>query len=83
MPCSPKKQLDWISVNRPNIEISPESLKRYFDFVNSNQIHVNIGSMTKSQLKRIKSKLNQAWFRNIMMKRKVAAIDVEVQENFR
>ena len=83
MPCSPKKQLDWISVNRPNIEISPENLKRYFDFVTSNQNHINIGSMTKSQLKRIKSKLNQAWFRNIMMKRKVAAIDVEVQENFR
>ena len=83
MPCSPKKQLDWISVNRPNIEISMEASKRYFDFVTSNQNHVNIGSMTKSQLKRIKSKLNQAWFRNIMMKRKVAAIDVEVQENFK
>ena len=60
-----------------------EASKRYFDFVTSNQNHVNIGSMTKSQLKRIKSKLNQAWFRNIMMKRKVAAIDVEVQENFK
>ena len=58
-------------------------MERYVNFITSDKMYINTGSLSKSQLKTIKSKLNQKWFTNIMMKRKVQLIDDEVMENYR
>ena len=75
--------MNWIRENKPYIEMETTALEKYVKFILSDDHNINIPPMSKSQLKRIKSNLNQAWFKNIMMKRKVAAIDKDVLENHR
>ena len=83
LPTSPTHQMNWIRENKPYIEMETTALEKYVKFILSDDHNINIPPMSKSQLKRIKSNLNQAWFKNIMMKRKVAAIDKDVLENHR
>ena len=83
LPTSPTHQMNWIRENKPYIEMETKPMENYVNFILSDDHNINIPTMSKSELKRIKSNLNQAWFKNIMMKRKVAAIDKDVLENHR
>ena len=81
MPCSPTRQLNWIKKFRKPVERTPEELENYQRYLNSNQTNIVLKGMPRAQVGRIKSKLNQKWLTNIMLKRKVAQISNELVEN--
>ena len=81
MPCSPKRQLNWIKKHRKPVEKTPEELENYQRYLASRQTNIVLKGMPKAQVLRIKAKLNQKWLTNIMLKRKVAQISDELIEN--
>ena len=81
MPCSPKRQLNWIKKYRKPVEKTSEELENYQRYLASHQTNIVLKGMPKAQVLRIKAKLNQKWLTNIMLKRKVAQISDELIEN--
>ena len=80
-PCSPTRQLKWIRKHRENVELHPDDLEKYVKFLKSNEGLFGLKGIPKSQIARIKSKLNKKWLTNIMLKRKVAQIGDEIMDN--
>ena len=81
MPCSPKRQLNWIKKYRKPVEKTPEELENYQRYLASPQTNIVLKGMPKAQVFRIREKLNKKWLTNIMLKRKVAQISDELIEN--
>jgi hypothetical protein len=63
--------------------LPPEELERYCKYVKSEHTNINLKGMSKAQMARIKSKLKQKWFTNIMLKRKVNQINDEIAEDYK
>ena len=80
-PTSPVRQLKWIQQNKPNIETKPEDLEMYRNYLMSPTSNIHMRGMSRSQIARIKAKLNPKWLTEIMLKRKVAQISDELIEN--
>lgn len=80
-PNSPNRQLNWIRFNRPNIDLDPDDLKKYNDYLMGNEGEVLLKGIPKDSVARIRAKLNQKWLTDIMLKRKVAQIGDELFEN--
>ena len=80
-PSSPSKQLLTMKSQKKEREMSPEELELYSSYLTSDKSNIVLRGMPRAQILRIKSKLNQKWLTNIMLKRKVAQISDELIEN--
>ena len=80
-PSSPSKQLLTMKSQKKEREMSPEELELYSSYLTSDKSNIVLRGMPRAQILRIKSKLNQKWLTNIMLKRKVAQISDEIIDN--
>ena len=80
-PSSPTRQLLKIKSQKRALELSKEELDLYARYLTSDKSNISLKGMPRSQVLRIKAKLNQKWLTNIMLKRKVAQISDEIIDN--